>query len=223
MDFAPDDDQLRALLAPLDRLEPALRGDRQRRRNSHRRLVLFAAGGVAVLALAGAAIGSGMDPFAGIAAADHPATPDDVVGPDVVTQLRTDEPPAGAVDSIGLRRVDSSRLVGNLPSGRKIYVVTTAKNRLCVVVAGKAESCGDRLTHESPITFTVLSSDLEAPLAYGVARDDVASVSFRVRGRRVTLPVRHNLFVYEGRRSDSVGGFSDLTVTFANGMTEVPQ
>jgi hypothetical protein len=223
MDYAPDGDQLRALLAPLDRLEPALRGDRQRRRNRRGRLTLCAAAGVALLALAGAAIGSGIDPFAGISAADHPATPEDVVPPDVVTQLRTDEPPAGAVDSIGLHRVDSSRLVGTLPSGRKIYVMTTAKNRLCVVVAGQAESCGDQLTRESPITFTILSSDLEAPLAYGVARDDVASVSFTVRGRTVTLPVRNNFFVYEGQRSDGVGGFSGLTVTFDNGMTEVPQ
>ena len=171
----------------------------------------FAAAGVVVTA--GAAFASGVNPFRGISAADHPARRSDAPGPAVVDQLRADELPGGRpFDQIGSRRIDSARLIGTLPSGRLVYLVPTSKGKLCVVVARLAESCGDTLTQASPITFTVVDPGRGEPaVAYGVALDDVVSVSFTAGGRAVTVPVHDNFFVYEARSGAS---FSTPTVTF---------
>ncbi len=223
MDSSHDDLLLMELLEPLERVAPVKRREDGARRK--RRLWVLAAAGAAVLALAGAAISSGFVPFTGITAVDREPTADDVASPAVIDQLRLDES-SGEADQIGMHRLDSTRMVGYLPSGRKVLVVATTKDRLCVVVAGAAESCGNQLTRESPITFTTFArggTSGEPPVAYGVALDGVVSVSFSVSGRKVTVPVQHNFFAYEGLASDGAGSFSAPTVTFTDGTSEVAQ
>ena len=100
---------------------------------------------LAALSLAGA-----FNPLSEIGAADHPNTPNDMLSPAVQAQLRADSPPSGGVDQIGSRLTDSARLVGTLPSGRKVSVVASTKGRLCVVVALPAESCSDPLSPAQP-------------------------------------------------------------------------
>jgi hypothetical protein len=175
-----------------------------------RKSAIVAAG---IVVTVGAAFASGVNPFRGISAADHPARPSDVPGPAVVDQLRVDELPGGRpFDQIGSRRIDSARLIGTLPSGRLVYLLPTSKGKLCVVVARLAESCGDTLTRESPITFTVVDPGRGEPaVAYGVALDGVVSVSFEAGGRAITVAVRDNFFVYEARSGTS---FSAPTATF---------
>jgi hypothetical protein len=217
MESSRQDDLVRTILAPLARVEPVTL--QEGRRHRRRRTVLVVAVAAAAIGLAGAAIASGVGPFPGISAADHPARPSDTPGSAVVDQLRADELPAGdPLDQIGSRRVGSARLVGTLPSGRRVYLVPTSKGKVCVVVARLAESCGDALTRESPITFTVVDRGQGEPaVAYGVALDGVASVSFKAGGRAVTVPVRDNFFVYEAPSGTS---FSPPMVTFADGTTE---
>jgi len=104
-----------------------------------------------------------------------------------------------------------------------VYVVTTSKERLCVVVARLAESCGYPLTQTEPLTFTVVDSDGpggEPAVAYGVARDGVRSVSFTVGGRHETVPVRDNMFAYQPAASVTSDSFSSVTVTLADGSTQ---
>jgi hypothetical protein len=217
VEFSPQDEVLRSILAPLARVEPVtLREPRRRRR---RRTALVLAGAVVAIILAGAAIASGVGPFPGISAANHSARPSDALGPAVIDQLRTDEPPGGdQLDQVGSRRIGGARLVGTLPSGRRVYLVPTSKGKLCVVVARLAESCGDTLTREAPITFTIVDQGQGVPaVGYGVALDGVVSVSFEAGGRAVTVPVRDNLFVYEAPSGTS---FSPPSVTFADGTTE---
>jgi hypothetical protein len=52
----------------------------------------------------------------------------------------------------------------------------------------------------------------------GVALYDVVSVSFRVDGRRVVVPVHHNVYVWRGRYP-RYGELPQLTVTFRDGGT----
>ena len=157
----------------------------------------------------------------GIGAADHPQAPNDALGESLQAQLRADLAPPGGVDQIGERLTGSSRFVGTLPSGRRVYVVPTTKGRLCVVVAGLAESCGSPLTQEQPVTFTtVWEHPGEPAYAYGIARDGVESVSFHAGSRRVTVPVEHNLFAYESEPRDSPAGFGAITVTMADGTVQ---
>jgi hypothetical protein len=172
-----EDELLRSLLAPLEHAQPVAVGRRRRRRT---RTVVVLAAGLAALVLVGLAVAETWNPLAGIGAADRPSRPDDALDADVAAQVRAAElPPGHPVDSIGTRLVGSARLVGQLPSGRNVYVVPTTKGKLCVAVAGRAQSCGEALTRTSPITLTLLKdASLVPPVVYGVAMDGVASVSF---------------------------------------------
>lgn len=213
-----DEERIRELLAPFDRVETVtLRRTRWRRTW----LTLAVALGVALLVGGGVAFATRIGPFSGISAADHSQRAQDVLDPAVVAELRADEAPGG--DQVGTRDIQSARLVGSLPSGRHVYVVTTSKARLCVVVARLAESCGNPLTQTEPLTFTVVDSDGpggEPAVAYGVARDGVKSVSFTVGGRHETVPVRSNMFAYQPPAFVTSDSFSSVMVTLANGAIQ---
>jgi hypothetical protein len=192
----------------------------RRYRRRRRWLALAVALGLAVLVGGGVAFATKIGPFSGISAVDHPQRAQDVLDPAVVAQLRADEAPGG--DQIGTHDMRSARLVGTLPSARNVYVVATSRERLCVVVARLAESCGDPLTQAEPVTFTVVDRDGpggEPAVAYGVARDGVKSVSFTVGGRHETVPVRANMFAYQAPLSVTSDSFSAVTVTLADGST----
>jgi hypothetical protein len=216
--FEPDDHAVAALLAPLERLEPiSLAG---RRHNRRRKLLLLGAVALAVFA-AGAAVADSVDPFVGIGAAKHPKRASDTLDAGVQDQLRIDEVPPGGVDQIGGRLTDSARLVGALPDGTKIYVVGTTKGRLCLVVAHRAESCGEQLSRSEPVTFIGMWEGPGAPaLAYGVALDDVRAVSFAFRSRHVTVAVHDNFYAYETAPLDTPPQFGGMTVTFKDGTTQ---
>jgi hypothetical protein len=213
-----EEERIRELLAPFDRLEAVT----LRRTPARRRwLTLVVALVLAVLVGGGVAFATRIGPFSGLSAADHPQRARDVLDPAVVAQLRADEAPGG--DQIGTRDIQSARLVGSLPSGRHVYVVTTSKGRLCVVVARLAESCGNPLAQTEPVTFTVVDRDGpggEPAVAYGVARDGVKSVSFTIGGRHETVPVRANMFAYQPPASVTSDSFSSVTVTLSDGATE---
>lgn len=210
-----EEECIRELLAPLDRVDAVtLRRTRVRRKW----LTLAVALGVALLIGGGVSFATRIGPFSGISSTDHPQRAQDVLDPAVVAQLRADEAPGG--DQIGTRDIESARLVGSLPTGRHVYVVTTSKGRLCVVVARLAESCGNPLTQPEPLTFTIVDRDGpggEPAVAYGVAKDGVKSVSFTVGGRHETVPVRANMFAYQAPLSVTSDSFSSVMVTLADG------
>ncbi len=219
MDRALQEEQLvTSLLAPFERIEPVTLG--ANRRTRRRRLLVYAALAVALI-VSGLALAGSLNPLRGIGAADHAQTPGDALDESVQAQLRADLVPPGGVDQIGGRLTGSSRLVGVLPSGRKVYVVPTTKGRLCVLVAGLAESCGSPLSQQEPVTFTTTWEHPGEPAyAYGIARDGVESVSFNAGSRRVTVPVDHNLFAYQSEPRDSPAGFGAITVTLADGTVQ---
>jgi len=209
------DDLLRDLLAPLANVESV-----RLSRSSRRYLVFALVGFLTVFAVAGIGLAARIGPFAGIAAADRPATAGDTLDRSVVRQLRSDElPPSNPVDQIGKREIALSRFVGTLPTGDSVFVVPTTRGKLCVVVANKAESCGDPLSQEAPITFTISDDDgprgWKPAIAWGVARDGVVSVSFAVGGRFVTVPVHNNFFAFEANPWEH--GFANLTAQLADG------
>jgi hypothetical protein len=207
-----------SLLAPLQQVEPATLGGRRRTRR--RRLLCYAVIAFGII-VSGVAVAGSLNPLSGIGAADHPRTPADALDAQVQAQLRADLAPRGGIDQIGGRLTGSSRLVGALPSGKKVYVVPTTKGRLCVVLARLAESCGSPLTQDEPVTFTIVwGSPGDRGYAYGVARNGVESVSFTTGAKRVTVPVEHNFFAYETEPRDSPPGFGAVTVTLADGTTQ---
>ncbi len=209
-----DDARLDDLLAPLRRLEPVtLRGQRARRRW---RPVLVAAVAVGALTGAGVAIAAGFGAFDGISAADHSQSPADA-SPQI-PWVRESCANAPFYTDLCHLVPDSSRLVGQLPSGHKIWVVASTRGNLCVVVEGDGASCGSALSSSDPTTFVVENNGtMTRMLVYGVALDGVTSVSFTVRGEAVTVPVRDNVWAYE--QPTSAYEIQDLVAHFADGRT----
>jgi hypothetical protein len=217
-DLRQEEQLVRSLLAPFERIEPVALAAGQRTRR--RRFLVYSVLAVAIV-VSGVALAGSLNPLSGIGAADHRQTAGDALDQGVQAQLHADLAPPRGVDQIGGRLTASARLMGTLPSGRKVYVVPTSKGRLCVVVAGLAESCGSPLTQAEPVTFTtVWGHPGEPAYAYGVARDGVESVSFNADARRITVPVEHNLFAYESEPRDSPAAFGAITVTLADGTVQ---
>ncbi len=218
-DRARADALVESILRPLDRVEPV----RRRARSRPRRAPLIVALAVAAaVVIGGAAIAAtGWGPLAGIGAAERPTTPEDEISPAVVAQLRASAMPLSAPDSpVGEWLFTEARLLGTLPDGDKVYVVPTAKAKLCVVVAGSTASCSDPVTPDNPITMT--SSDVgptAPPVVWGVTTDDVTAVSFDVGGKPVTVPVRDNFYAWQGSPSQTLRYVSTATVSFADGST----
>jgi hypothetical protein len=214
-------DLIVSLLAPLDRIEPVERGATRRH---PRGFVLATAVLLAALVIVGVALAASWGPLSGIGAADHPARPSDAVSARAAAQLHHAElPPSDPVDQIGSFLVDQARLLGTLPDGSKVYAVPSSKDKLCVVVASRANECAAPLTHERPITLAIMREGPGVgPIVFGATIDDVASVSFEVGGESVMLPVNNNFYAWQGSPSQAQAGISPVTVTFADGSTAIP-
>jgi hypothetical protein len=207
---------VRALLAPLRAVDAVPLPRRVPRRRTRPLVVLGIAACVAAIA-AGIAVAAGVNPFAGIGQADHPQTAQDVLSSAAAAQLQANVAPGGH-DPNGVWVLSSARLVGALPSGGHVYVVSTATDKLCVVIDQTqfVDSCGAPLTQSEPITAMTVDVDGSGPtpaLSYGVARDDVSAVSFVINGVPTTVPVKDNVWFFEG------GTPTDLTVHYTDGSS----
>ena len=212
----------------LDRLTPPVK-----RRS--RRTVFVASVAAAVLVAAGVGIAGGIpNPFAGIGGANHPQTAQDVLDPAIVMRmvknfnagLARQTKHAGLPPESLLPK--TARLIGQLPSGRRVYVLTTTSNWLCVLTAspsgnssGGSIGCGKPLSQTEPTTISaenrvVNGPHATLPLSYGVARDGIVSVSFMGGGTEQTVRVQDNVWAYEGNNS----ALKSLTVHYANGNTQ---
>ncbi|HUO71696.1 MAG TPA: hypothetical protein VMU39_13055 [Solirubrobacteraceae bacterium] len=172
----------------------------------------------------GVAIAAGVNPFAGIGAADHAQVPQDILDPAVVAQIQSHNEQTGAL-SPGSLLPDTSRLLGQLTDGRSIYVVKTTKDGLCVLVTDQSKlevfSCGHPLTQPEPVTVGTFDQVVNGPgatppLAYGIAQDGINAVSFTADGSEQTVPVKDNVWFYEG---DS-NVLATITVHYSDGTTQ---
>jgi hypothetical protein len=184
------------------------------------RPVLVAAVVVAALVGVGVAIAAGFGAFNGISAAQHPQTGADVLDPQTAARLQ--QTCSSNVPDLGYRPnchlvLGSARLVDQLPSGRKVYVITDTHGDLCVLLPAAMMSCGSALTQSRPTTTASFQASLDQqPIVYGVALDDVTAVSFDVAGRKVSVTVKDNVWAYEGA---SLPEARSLTAHFEDGRT----
>jgi hypothetical protein len=200
--------QVRELLAPLGRIVPV---SLHHQRRPRWRLVALAVVLVLTFSAAAVAIAAGVGAFSGISAAQHSRGSEDVVDSETAAMLQ---------HSLGGVRPDTTRLVGQLPSGRRIYVATNTRNDLCIVIQQAALSCGRALSAAQPITvarFDPGSVGTDKPINYGVALDGVSAISFMAGGHQVTVPVHDNVWAYEG----DAAALESATVHFADGTTLV--
>ena len=174
---------------------------------------------VAALVGAGVAIAAGFGAFNGISAAQHAPAAADKLDPTVAASLGADNP-------LGLD-ADSARFVTQLADGVRIYAVATKTGELCALAwrlpnnNGKnntaAMGCGSPLTQSQPTTAASFQTNQATPpISYGIALDSVTAVSFMAGGQEVTIPVKNNVWAYEGNNS----AIDSLTVHFNDGRTE---
>jgi hypothetical protein len=177
---------------------------------------------VAVLTGAGVAIAAGFGAFDGITSVQHPQGAADVLDPAVVAGInRSNATFAGGPP--GKLLPDSARFARQLPSGERVYALTTTSNELCVLILGQpgsnmkyAAGCGDSLDQSHPTTVESERPNPSVPtLTWGVAIDGVSAVSFMAGGQEVMVPVQDNVWAYEG----DVG--QDMTVHFNDGSSEL--
>jgi hypothetical protein len=200
------------------------------RRAHHRWSPLRVASAAAVLALvlAGAAYAAGFNPFAGITAADHPATSNDSLPAWMIADIAEF---SATVEQMGHGHLlpDSARFVRQLPSGMRFYTVATSAGGLClanVYPPGSSNAkggigCGDSLSQSQPITIgSEQPNPATPPISYGLAMDGVTALSFIAGGTETTVPVTDNVWAYEGSAdltSVTVHWENDSTQTLTNG------
>jgi hypothetical protein len=221
-----------ALLATLDALaddhdlglqgdwdEVTRRAERRPRRRASRSLVLIVG---AVLLVTGAAVATAGGVFDSITAANHPSRPADklsarerkIVGP---------FHPIGGLRIIGSSVLSESRLLAVLPNRWKLYAVPTSTHGICATLIAPhtreaASSCGPGLTTGRAITFDVVYThpNLGGPILFGIARDDVRSVTVTVNDRQRGISVHANAYYLVGAAGDRIS-INHVIVTFTDG------
>lgn len=230
MTLLEEEAQLRELLAPLSRIEPVTLPARKRRRS--RRPALIAGFLAAALLTTAAAIADNVNPFTriaafvGIGAADHAQTPHDVLDSTAAAQVQKLND--GLTRSHGVFPgptpqvlPDTARLIGQLPDGHNIYVLSTTTDELCIVIDQMGASLGAPPSAGEPTTIStfdkvVTGPNATPPISWGIAKDGVTAVSFMGGGSEQTVPVVNNVWAYEGDNS----ALESITVHYTDGTTQ---
>jgi hypothetical protein len=203
-------------LAPL--IAEAKRRARQRRVLIALAVLLLAglAGGL-TLALrspgGGASGGGHLGAFKGIGAAQRAQTAADVLPPKILARIKQQNAdPAAKKANIPPLRPETARYLGQLPD-EALYVLANAAGDLCYVEPYRPpgsdlsaafffnEGCLGPFGRSRPIQMAddSVSGNYAGYLEtiVGVAMDGVATVTFSVAGKAMTLPVKNNLFAAE--------------------------
>ena len=167
-----------------------------------------------VLVFVGAAYAAGLNPFAGISAANHPATSNDTLPASVTAHLAEF---SSGMERMGHGRLlpDTARFITELPSGMRFYTIATSAGGLCLATVrshgGNTLGCGDSLSKSRPITIaSERTNRATPPVSYGLALDGVTAVSFRAHGHQTTVPVKNNVWAYEGQNGALRSSHSSL-------------
>jgi hypothetical protein len=186
-------EQILALIRAKQTVEPGV----PLRRTWSRRPMLIAGFLAAALLITGVAIADGVNPFAGIGAADRAQTPQDLLSPVLIQHVDYHLARFPALTGLPAPQLvpDSARLLSQLPSGTSIYVIATTTDALCVVTetlpaqgGTRSFACGNPDSQTQPTTIesqdeVVNGPNATQPLTLGVAQDNVAAVSFMPTGQ----------------------------------------
>jgi hypothetical protein len=185
------------------------------------RRVLIAAVALGALIGVGVALAASFGAFHGIKAAQHPQTRRDRLDRADFPPDCSSGSPAATTSPFCHMILSSSRLLRTVPGGGKLWVVTDTHGDLCVVLQRGGASCGSGLTHRQPTTITSFKRGPQTPaISWGVTLNDVKAISFPVYGREVTIPVKHNVWVWKG---NYYGLIHSATIHFKDGSAERPQ
>ncbi len=111
-----DETQIRTLLAPLGRVEPVTL---PRKRRSRRPALIGGLLALAILA-SGVAIADGVNPFAGIGAANHARRSQDALPPAALAFIKRSNAHFATIKNGSRLLPDTPRLLDTLPSGTRL-------------------------------------------------------------------------------------------------------
>lgn len=176
-----------------------------------RRLLLLVAA-ISLLVIAASALrlatraSATSDPFQGISAAENaPVIPS---SSPVIAEMET---PSGAVP-FG-ENVNGVRQLPAAIAGHTAYVVPTTNGDLCLFSEQLPEACNSPLSPSHPLIFIIGGGT-----AFGIAEDDVASVTLTVNGSPETVLVQGNVFAYSGQ-SVTPGSITSIVAHFDDGTS----
>lgn len=180
--------------------------------------IAWAAAAVALVCV-GAAYAAGFNPFVGISAANHPATSSDTLPASLTAHIAEF---SSNMERLGHGHLltDTARFITRLPSGMRFYTIATSAGGLCLATVrsrgGNGLECGDSLSKSRPITIESERTNRATPLvSYGLALDGVTAVSFIAGGTETTVPVKDNVWAYEGQAN-----LRSVSVHWKDGSTQ---
>jgi hypothetical protein len=103
----------------------------------------------------------------------------------------------------------------------RFYTIATSAGGLCLAKvdppgAQGGLGCGDSLNQSRPITIASEQVNHSTPrVSFGLALDGVTAVSFTAGGAETTVPVKDNVWAYEGQAN-----LRSITVHWENGSTQ---
>jgi hypothetical protein len=180
-------------------------------------LFLIAAASLCVIAASGFRLATRAsatsDPFQGISAAENaPVVP---ANSPVIAQM---ESPSGGV--VFDQTIHGVRQLPSKIASHTAYVVPTTNGDFCLFAEQLPEACDSPLSAAHPLLFIAGDPDGSGPIgttAFGIAEDDVASVTMTVNGNPETVSVQGNVFAYSGGTSVTPSSVTSITANFGDG------
>lgn len=110
------------------------------------------------------------------------------------------------------------------PSDRTIFLVRTTKGRICAGLTGFSSGCLEGLPADVPLTAIAADPDRsgtgEAPLVWGIARNDVKSVDVIVDGSPYPAVMGDNAYFFQlGDAGASAGSIQTVVAHLAGGRS----
>jgi hypothetical protein len=161
-------------------------------------------------------------PFSGIGAVAGVASGEDVLDGDTANRLRRANAAGHAKTVLGSQLLEEARMLPTAVHGRRLYLIPTEAGKFCLFLEGRAEACGEPLSKARAVVLVATDDDGPGgtgPTVFGIALDDVRTVSFAANGQRYFVPIHQNAFVFEGTPDMNVADVSAPLVTFSDGST----
>lgn len=170
---------------------------------------------------------AGLSPFNGISAAEHATTGADVLPRRILAQIKQMNAQYASASATGFQPLrllpNTARVLGRAPNGSAVYGLTDNRGDLCTF-GDDGGSCGPPLSRSHPVTIGTANGSPTTGgtlIVSGVAMDGVTSLSFTVWNKKVTVPVKNNVYLY--RKPDSTAHDARCVVAhLANGSTLDP-
>jgi len=123
---------------------------------------------------------------------------------------------------LGAQLIAEARALPRMINGKRLYLIPTETGKLCAFLEGGTEACTEPLSEARPAA--VIAMDDDGPggvgaVVFGVAIDGVRTVSFTAAGARHVVPVKGNMFAFQGSPMMTAEGLSGQTATFDDGTT----